>query len=226
VNTPLRVLLVLPLIAGLAWAGVATLDIARSDSIVGKATREMDTWTAAGIQPAEETWGWVYEELKSSSKVAPGNPATYELMGLLESRRTDRQEYLDAAVVDLTKALEMRPISPHTWANLAEAKYRLGDTGGDFQVALQRAAALGPAEPGVQRVVANLGLAVWNETGSETRVAVDRMVGAGTRRNAPEMLQIAERRGRLEIACRHLVGSPRQTDSKWLNLCKSTEATS
>ena len=41
-----------------------------------------------------------------------------------------------------------------------------------------------------------------------------------------EILQIAQRRGSLAIACRHVAGTPRQTDTKWLHVCQSTEATS
>jgi hypothetical protein len=52
------------------------------------------------------------------------------------------------------------------------------------------------------------------------------MVAAGMKRNPLEMLQIAERRGRLAVACRHFAGSPRLSLPKWFQLCQSTEVTS
>jgi hypothetical protein len=46
------------------------------------------------------------------------------------------------------------------------------------------------------------------------------------KRNSLEMLQIAERRGRLDVACRHFAGSTRQADPKGSQICQSMEATS
>jgi hypothetical protein len=108
----------------------------------------------------------------------------------------------------------------------AVVKYRGGQTDAEFARALVMAARLGPAEPEIQASIANYGLAVWDEVDAATRAAIDGMVAAGMRRNAPEMLQIAQRRGRLAPACRHFHGSPRQTSTKWTQLCQSMEATS
>ena len=116
-------------------------------------------------------------------------------------------------------------MSPYTWASFAAVEYRLGDTGNNFRTALIRSSELGPQEPEVEATVADLGLAVWNEADSELKTAIESSVAAGMRRQPRQMLQIAERRGRLAVACRHALGSPRQTDTKWLQLCQSTEAT-
>src|SRR5205823_2599488 len=102
--------------------------------------------------------------------------------------------------VHLRKALELRPMSPYTWANLAAVDYHLGDTGKAFRSALVRAAELGPHEPEVQATIASFGLAVWNEVDAQTQAAIERSVAAGMRREPREMLQIAQRRGRLAIA--------------------------
>jgi hypothetical protein len=155
----------------------------------------------------------------------PGNPAVHELLGVLGARRFDRPEYIQEGAVHFAKAIELRPTSPYTWANIAEAKYRLGDTGKQFEAALVRSAQLGPSEAEVQRTVADLGLAVWNEADPQTLAAVDRMLTSGMRRNLPEMLQISGRRGRLDVACRHLA-ELRTVDSNSSKLCQSTGATS
>jgi len=90
-----------------------------------------------------------------------------------------------------------------------------------------RASELGPGEPELQRTVADYGLAVWNEVDSPLRDAIEGTVARGMTSQPREMLQIAERRGRLAVACRHaVVGTPRQSDTKWLQPCQSTEATS
>jgi hypothetical protein len=46
-------------------------------------------------------------------------------------------------------------------------------------------------------------------------------VAAGFRRNPLEMLQISERRGRLDIACRHLEGNTRMPDARWAEMCQA-----
>ena len=197
----------------------------RSDAIVYSASQEMGTWAASRVQPGKETLGWVRAELEEALAIEPRDPTTHELLALLETRNLDNEEYQRDAIVHFRRALELRPTAPYSWANFAEVKYRIGDTGAEFENALIRASQLGPSEREVQRTVADLGLAVWNEVGPRTQEAVDRTVGAGMRRNPLEMLQIAERRGRLDIACRHVSDTPRRTDSTWTQLCQSTEAT-
>jgi hypothetical protein len=102
----------------------------------------------------------------------------------------------------------------------------MGETGPAFEAAINHAVELGTFEPDVQGIVANYGLAVWSEVGPKTRASVEGTVAAAMKRNPLEMLQIAERRGRLDVACRHLSGSSRQADPKWSQLCQSMEATS
>ena len=130
------------------------------------------------------------------------------------------------AAVDFSDAIRLRPTSPQTRSNLAAVKYHLGDTGPAFQAALKHAGELGRFEPEVQSAVANFGLAVWNEVGPGTRASIEATLAAAMRRNPLEMLQIARRRGRLDIACRHIASTTRQIDPKWFQLCQSTEATS
>ena len=142
------------------------------------------------------------------------------------TRNSNEPSDFEEAQRQLVAAIEARPGSPYTWANLAVMKYRLGDTGPAFEKSLLNAANLGPYEPEVQQIVADLGLAVYDEVAPATRAAVERMVAAGMKRNAAEILQIAARRGRLDTACRHLDGVPRPAVSKWTQLCESMEATS
>src|SRR5207244_3928701 len=135
-------------------------------------------------------------------------------------------EQLGRAQRELVAALEARPGSGYTWAILAEVKYRMGDTGSQFEKAIVNAVALAPYEPEVQRTVADYGLAVIDEMGAPARAAIERAVTAGMKRGAAETLQIAARRGKLGVACRHLDGVPRPAGSKWMQLCQSMEATS
>jgi hypothetical protein len=223
---PARLAIAIPALVALAWATGAALRTGSADAIVYGASAEMATWAASHAQPGTQTWQWVHDDLERAARRTPDNPIVQELLGLLGARRLDRPEYLEEGLVHFKSAIDLRPTSPFTWANIADVKYQLGDTGREFETALVRAATLGPWEPQVQRTVANLGLAVWNEVAPSTRAVIDRMVAMGLRRNPAETLQISERRGRLDVACRHVSGIPSTTESKWSKLCQSTETTS
>jgi predicted Zn-dependent protease len=182
--------------------------------------------TPRAPQPASTALAGMRDGLLEARAVTPRDPAVHELLGLIDARAGDGPERFSEAAAEFEKALELRPTSPQTWSNLVAMKYRIGDTGRDFETAIRRAAELGKFEPEVQGVLANFGLATWSEIGQETRAAVEMTISTAMKRNSLEMLQIAERRGRLEVACRHLDGSTRQVDPKWSQLCQSMEATS
>lgn len=154
-----------------------------------------------------------------ATRQSEGNPAEdVERSGLLLADRMDSPAAVKEAFAQLQRAIFLRPSSPYAWAALAAARYRAGVADETFRVALLRAAELGPNEPRVQDTVALYGLAVWPEAGPELRAAVDRMVAAGMRRDAPAMLQIAQRRGRLDSACRHIDASA-ALERKWMQAC-------
>jgi hypothetical protein len=221
-----RLFIAVPVVLALAWLSFNALRVGTADAIIYDASVEMSTWSASGAQPADQTWNWVNADLERAARWTPLNPYVQELQGLLDARRTDAPEYLPQSIVHFKRALELRPTSPYDWANIAAAQYRIGDTGTVFERAIVRAAQLGPSEPAVQRTVADYGLAVWNEASPATRAAVTAVVANGMRRNTKEMLQIAERRGRLAVACGLLPVEPRTLDMKPPQLCQGTEATS
>lgn len=181
---------------------------------------------AMGEPPALGAWSSAQEKLVEAGRVLPDDPSHHELLGILGSARTDSTSQVSEGVSHLVRALRSRPASPYTWASLVTARYRLGEPGASLALALERAAALGPAEPRVQHVVADRGLAVWPEVGASTRQAIERMVAAGMRRNPLEMLPIAERRDRLEVACRYLdEGAARKAGIRWTRVCPRPDVT-
>ena len=220
-----RALFAVPAIALMSAASVYAVQRGVADDLAFDSSVEMSTWMASRSQPGEATWNWVREDLERAVLMI-GDPVSRELLGVLLAMRSERPDLTDAAGEHFRAALIARPTSGYTWANLAEVLYQQGQTDGPFEAALRRAAEFGPSEPEVQRTVANLGLAVFEQVTGETRTAIDRMVGVGLRRNPPEMLRISGRRGRLDVACRHAQGIQSGAHQTWLQLCQSREATS
>jgi hypothetical protein len=169
-------------------------------------------------------WPALRQQLKGLGVAGLSNPATHELLGVVALRGNPSPEGLGEGIGHFSDAIRLRPISGYTWVNLAGAKYQLGDTGRLFELSLRRAAELAPHEPAVQALVANFGLAVWDEVSPETRAAIQRMLVSGIRRNPLETLHIAARRGRLDVACRRLADVARHPDPKWSGICQSSEA--
>lgn len=216
-----RWIAIAPVLVGLGWVSAYAVEMGTAGAIAFDAGKALNAGAAADDLRSSQ----LRADLLAAQARQPMDASVHELLGVLAARRGNRPEYLAEADVQLRKAIELRPTSPYTWANLLSVRYRLGDSGPAIEKLLARSAMLGPFEPEVQRSVAHFGLAVWDEVAPETRAAIEGMVAAGMRRNPVEMLQIAQRRGRLPLPCRHLPGAPRLTDPKWSQLCQSMEAT-
>ena len=218
-DRPSRVLVVVPAIATLAFVSVWAARWGTADALAHDATREINTWTATGVTPGIDTWMWVRSDLQRAERLSPSDPAVPELLGVLHLQRAGRAEFSELALEHFARALSLRPSSPYTWANVAEARYRLGMTQAPFERILVLTQRLGPSEPETQRLLAELGLAMWDEIGPETQQAVRSAIRAGMRRNPLETLRISERRGRLSVACVHVPGDARLKETKWVEAC-------
>jgi hypothetical protein len=220
-----RLLVALPIIGALSWAILAAYGVGNADLSVNDARTEIASWAAGRALPHRDTWESVRSRVKEAERAVPGNPALHETLGILGTLWGDNARQIAEGNEEFVSALRERPVSPFTWAGMIEGGYRAGQSGGELELAIVRAAQLGPSEPGVQRVVADFGLAVWNEVTPATQAAVNRLLAAGIRRNPLEMLQISERRGRLDVACRHFADSSRKAGLQVNRLCPSWELT-
>ena len=210
-------------VLALAWLSFLSVSYGVAGSASANASRELERMSRA---PGQGSGEWWKEDLRSAIKELPKDPTANELLAVGRTANDNDPDQLKAAREHLVTAIASRPGSGYTWANLAAVKYRLGETDGMFESALVHAMALAPFEAEVQRNVVDYGLAVVDDVKPETRAAIERAVAVGMKRNAPEILQISARRGKLGPACRHLDGVPRPAASKWTQLCQSMEATS
>ncbi len=215
----LRQLVVVPSIVVLAVLSFFAARWGAADAVAYEATSRMNSWAAKRAAPGIDSWMAVRADLEEAQRWAGTDPQLPELLGLLHLQRAGSAEYPELALEHFRRALELRPSSPYTWANVAEARYRLGMTAAPFERILVLTQRLGPSEPETQRLLAELGLAMWDEFGEETRNAVKAAVAAGMKRNPLEILQISERRGKLGLACSHVPGDKRLRDTKWIKVC-------
>jgi cytochrome c-type biogenesis protein CcmH/NrfG len=216
-----RLALALPALAAIAWLAPVTWRLGAANAIVYDTAREMATWSSSGAVLGRRTVARVSGELERAAALASTDPSIEELAGRLAAGRGP--QYAGEALAHFRRAVSLRPTSPYAWASIAEALYRKGDTGPIFEAALRRAAQLGPAEPEVQMTVADYGLAVWDEAAPQTRQAVEAMVSGAMKRDPAATLQLAQRRGRLTVACRHLADAPGRVDRRWSQLCGRRE---
>ena len=219
---PMRLVVAIGAVGAAAGLSMIAWTNAQADLLLAHASGEMATWSSRSV--AGESWDWVRDDLQRAASLDPRDPSIHELMGLLKARRLDRHDLVQQSTTHFSQALALRAVSPYAWVHMAQASYRLGDTGAGFEAALRRSVGMGPSEPQIQQMVADLGLAVYDEIAPETRQAVDRMIGAGLRRNSLEMLRISERRGRLDVACRRL-GDDKDlpAQKRWPEVCESRE---
>ena len=218
---PARFLVAIPILAVLFGLTIWTFKLGESETLAYDVTEQLASWQGPGKSPSIEAWLHARDELRSAQRMSRKNGAVEELLGLVHAQRRNNADFQQIALEHFTAALALRSSSPYTWASIADVRYRLGATTHDFERVLTIAADLGPNEPEVQRVVVDLGFALWDEMSPPTRTAVLRSLKLGMQRNPLEMLKISERRGRLPLACPEVPSAARSPDPQWAKLCES-----
>ena len=208
--------LTVALIVSAAQAGLA-------NAAARELSNEIGGWTPAG--PRADTSAALRGELGRIAARAPDRAYVVEMIGIAAARDRADPQALDEALARFSEALIERPVSAYTWANVVHASYELGHTGAAFQLAFRHAAQMGPWEPQVQNTLVSYGLAVRDEVTPQARAVIDQVVADAMRRNPLETLQIAARRGRLDVACRGVVNPASDTTRRYL-MCEQREKNS
>ena len=197
-------LLYLAYIAG-SWS---LADIYASSSI-----KTLERWRADKITLNDDDWDKLRADLSYALKHDSENPDIHEYLALaIEGRfayiapknseaMTSRRE----AYAHYKKSISIRPSWPYAWVNLALVKYRLGETDNEFYHALHKADELGAWEPGVQRVIVDVGLHYWNSSSRDEREFVlhiiDKSLRHSIRGHSVDVLDLTKRYGKLELVC-------------------------
>jgi hypothetical protein len=125
---------------------------------------------------SETAWQTTLTQLQWAIDLEPGNPDLLELIAQvhylpatigigIKSQLTSLQQALNYNL----KAIQQRPVSAYTWANIALLKSQLKQYDAQFETALKQAIVLGPWEPLVQHLVIEAGLVAWYQLPQSTR---------------------------------------------------------
>ena len=173
----------------------------------------LEKWRSDEITLNDDDWDELRKNLSIALEFDPDNPRFHEYLALaiegryayiapkneeaMPSRRAAYKHYKDS--------ISIRPTWPYAWVNLALVKYRLGETDDEFYHALHKADELGPWEPGVQRVIADVGLHYWGSLSREERGFVlniiDKSLHHAERNHSMDVLALTKRSGMLELMC-------------------------
>ena len=140
----------------------------------------MKTWAGQRHVSNIRQWDNAYSRLLLAHRLNPLN-ADYsaDLGGLMEWKAwrhaPDDPEYIrDRANSEFfyAKAIRARPGWGYAWANFAENRLLQGKSDGKFLHAIEMAIDYAPWEPWVQKKVAWMGMATWNELPDRMRPMV------------------------------------------------------
>jgi tetratricopeptide (TPR) repeat protein len=203
--SPRRWLLAGGIILALAALTATALRWGMADAGLSQASREMARWEADSALPDLDSWLEVRSTLLAAQRYETGSPTVQEALARLHAQRhvgnAGAEVFLEQALEYFQRAAVQRPTSPYTWASIALTRYRLGLIDAELQRALANATLLGPWEPEVQFIVADIGFALWDELPDAQRKEVLETAVRGMKRYPDNMARIAEKRGRLQLAC-------------------------
>ena len=173
----------------------------------------LEKWRSENIALNGDDWDKLSADLSFALELDSDNPNIHEYLALaIEGRYANiAPKNIEAmpsrreAYAHYKKSISLRPTWPYAWVNLALVKYRLGETDDEFYHALHKADELGPWEPGVQRVIVDVGLHYWKSLSRNERKFVlniiEKSLRHTDRQHSFNVLDLSKRYGALELVC-------------------------
>jgi len=173
----------------------------------------LEKWRSGKIELKNDEWNELRENLSFALRRDPDNPKIHEYLALaIEGRYAEiapeNKEAMPSrreAYTHYKRSISIRPTWPYAWVSLALVKYRLGETDDEFYHALHKADELGPWEPGVQRVIVDVGLHYWKSLSRNERKFVlniiEKSLRHTDRQHSIDVLKLSKRFGALELVC-------------------------
>jgi len=126
----------------------------------------LEKWRSGNTTLDDDEWDKLRINLSYTLEHDPDNPNIHKYLALaiegcfadVAPKNKAAMPFGHEASVHYKKSISLRPTWPFVWVNLALVKYRPGETDDEFYHALHKADELGPWEPGVQRMIVDVGL--------------------------------------------------------------------
>ncbi len=142
--------------------------------------RAIRAWQLSPFEMSDKEWSEIQNDLEMARKFDPENPELLMALGLAHEGRfansavkfSDARESREQALVYYRQSVNLRPSWPYGWIDLALVKYRLGELDQEFYDAAALSLELGPWEPGVQKVIIEIGLHGWKDLNDEMHILV------------------------------------------------------
>lgn len=178
----------------------SAIRIGTSDLITRYTRSQFDTWAESKTIPDVSELENLTQVLGVARLVAPDNPDHLEDLArinliharLIKSNIAERSSLLERGVAFMRSAIFMRPVSADSWATLLLLKNEQGAYDEEFRHALARSVTLGPWEPEVIPVVADVGLSSWVTLPMAEQELVRENFLRGMKRQDEVMIAIAQ----------------------------------
>lgn len=173
-----------------------------------KARAFVEQWENDFESFREEDWNEVVSYAKAAVDKDPDNPDLLSLMGNVyewnafhsdNQKQNNQQRKL--ALEYYRKAVELRPQWPYTWSGIALLKFRMDELDQEFHSALRNAMELGPWEPRVQKIIAEVGLNAWDKLEQSQRLPIVENIRRGVVMQPRVMMDILKKYGQLRMVC-------------------------
>lgn len=179
---------------------VSAARIGVADLIEKSAREKIFSWSAIAPSSVSTSLDNVSSQLDAVRLLASDNPDYYEDMASLAMMRSampgtnkaDRNERLTEGFALIRQAIALRPVSPYAWAMLLQLKRERGEYDAEFRHALERAVTLGPWEPQVQLVVADVGQTAWAALPPLEQDMLQENLVRGMKRQASSIISIVQ----------------------------------
>jgi hypothetical protein len=181
----------------LVFVIISAVRIGLADLLSGYAGGELQAWSST-IRPDLPVMDDVSRALGVARLIAPDNPDHHEHLARLALVRSGMpgisESERDRQIVDglghIRKAIALRPVSPFSWAVMLQLKRQRAEYDPEFFHGLERAVTLGPWEPAVQLIVADVGLSAWAALPGAEQEIMKANFARGVKHQAKQIISI------------------------------------
>lgn len=163
------------------------------------ARADMDTWSEQQRAPSESDISTVTSKLQWAARLAGADPIPHETLARLSYLRASyspdenqRQQLLREGVNEIHIALALSPASPYHWTFLLMLKRELGEFDTEFRHALHRAVVLGPWEPDLLVMQADVGLSAWQSLPQEEQAILSQVFERGMKSQSKKIQAVVQ----------------------------------